>query len=72
MAEYNLSLEKRELTGKKLKSLREKGLIPSVVYGEKEPVLLVSEYVATEKVLNLAGYHSPIDLDMAGKSNLQL
>lgn len=72
MAEYNLSLEKRELTGKKLKSLREKGLIPSVVYGEKEPVLLVSEYVATEKVLNLAGYHSPIDLDMAGKKQLAI
>ena len=45
MAEYNLSLEKRELTGKKLKSLREKGLIPSVVYGGKEPVLSASVHV---------------------------
>ena len=72
MAEYNLTLEKRELTGKKLKSLREKGLIPSVVYGGKEPVLLSSEYVATEKVLNGAGYHSPIDLDMAGKKQLAI
>ena len=72
MAEYNLSLEKRELTGKKLKSLREKGLIPSVVYGGKEPMLFASEYVATEKVLNLAGYHSPIDLDMAGKKQLAI
>lgn len=72
MAEYNLSLEKRELTGKKLKSLREKGLIPSVVYGGKEPVLLASEYVATEKVLVQAGYHSPIDLDMAGKKQLAI
>ena len=72
MAEYSLSLEKRELTGKKLKSLREKGLIPSVVYGEKEPALFASEYVATEKVLTLAGYHSPIDLDVAGKKQLAI
>ncbi len=70
MAEYKLTLEKREATGKKLKDLRAKGLIPSVVYGGKEPVLLASEYVATEKVLGKAGYHSPIDLDMAGKKQL--
>ncbi len=72
MAEYKLVLEKRELTGKKLKSLREKGMIPSVVYGGKEPVLLASEYVATEKVLLGAGYHSPIDLDMAGKKQMAI
>ncbi len=72
MAEYKLTLEKRELTGKKLKSLREKGLIPSVVYGGKEPVLAASEYVATEKVLEGAGYHSPIDLDVAGKKALAI
>ena len=72
MAEYKLALEKREITGKKLKALRAEGLIPSVVYGGKEPVLLSSEYVATEKVLLGAGYHSPIDLDMAGKKQLAI
>ena len=72
MAEYKLSLEKRELTGKHLKSLRGEGKIPSVVYGGKEPILLASEYVATEKVLEKAGYHSPIDLDMAGKKHLAI
>ena len=72
MAEYNLSLEKRELTGKKLKSLREKGLIPSVVYGGDETILLASEYVATEKVLEKAGYHSPIDLEISGKKQLAI
>lgn len=72
MAEYKLALEKRELTGKKLKSLRDKGFIPSVVYGGKEPVLAASEYVATEKVLEGAGYHSPIDLDIAGKKSLAI
>lgn len=72
MSEYKLSLEKRELSGKKSKSLREKGLIPSVIYGERELVLTSSEYVATEKVLEKAGYHSPIDLDVAGKKQLAI
>ena len=72
MAEYKLTLEKREVTGKKIKNLRKSGLIPSVVYGEKEPVLSASEYVATEKVLEGAGYHSPIDLDISGKKQLAI
>ena len=72
MAEYKLALSKREITGKKLKAVRAAGLIPSVVYGEKEPVLATSEYVATEKVLVSAGYHSPIDLDIEGKKQLAI
>lgn len=70
MAEYKLTLEERKETGKKLKELRAKGLIPSVVYGVKEPMLLASEYVATEKVLLGAGYHSPIDLNIDGKKKM--
>lgn len=70
MAEYKLTLEKREVTGKRLKNLRAEGKIPSVVYGGKEPILLASEYVATEKVLEKAGYHSPIDLTCDGKKKL--
>lgn len=72
MAEYKLTLLKREVTGKKLKDLRKKGLIPSVIYGGKEPMLTSSEYVATEKVLDVAGYHSPIDLDVDGKKQLAI
>ncbi len=72
MAEYKLSLEKREIVGKKLKGLRAEGKIPSVVYGGKEPVLLASLYVPTEKVLREAGYHSPIELEMAGKKQLAI
>ena len=72
MAEYKLALSKREITGKKLKTLRASGMIPSVLYGGKEPILLSSEYVATEKVLSGAGYHSPIDLDMDGKAKLAI
>ena len=73
MAEYKLSLEKREATGKKLKNLRAAGMIPSVVFGGgKEPMLMASEYVATEKVLLAAGYHSPIDLTVDGKKKMAI
>lgn len=72
MAEYKLNLEKREIVGKKLKSLREKGLIPSVMYGGKKSELLASEYVATEKILEKAGYHSPIDLNVDGAKHLAI
>ena len=72
MSEYKLSLEKRELTGKKAKLLRAKGLIPSVIYGDKEPIMASSEYVATMKVLEKAGYHSPIDLELDGKKKLAI
>ena len=72
MAEYKLSLEKREAIGKKAKILRKSGMVPAVVYGGKEPVLVASEYVATEKVLEKAGYHSPIDLDIVGKKQLAI
>ena len=72
MAEYKLALEKREVVGKKLKKMRAEGKIPSVIYGGKEPVLASSEYVATEKTLLAAGYHSPIDLDIAGKNQLAI
>lgn len=72
MSEYKLTLEKRELTGKKAKTLRAKGLIPSVIYGGKEQILASSEYVPTEKVLAVAGYHSPIDLTIDGKKKLAI
>ena len=72
MADYRLSLTERKVASKKLKELRAEGKIPSVVYGEGEPVLVASEYVETEKVLLGAGYHSPIDLDIAGKKRLAI
>jgi large subunit ribosomal protein L25 len=73
MSEDKLTLAKRELTGKKLKSLREQGMIPSVVYGgDKAPIMTASPYNETERVLLKSGYHSPIDLDIAGKTQMAL
>lgn len=72
MSEYKLTLEKREIIGKKVKALRAKGMVPSVVYGGKEPQMMASDYVATEKAVEAVGYHSPIDLDMAGKKQMAI
>jgi large subunit ribosomal protein L25 len=53
--------------------LREQGIIPSVVFGgEGDPILTQSAYNETEKVLMSAGYHSPVDLDIAGKKQMAL
>lgn len=67
-----LSLEKRTVQGKKLKALRADGMIPSVVYGAGEPVMAASVYNATEKALQEAGYHSPLELVLDGQSQLAI
>ncbi|MBR1939117.1 50S ribosomal protein L25 [Candidatus Saccharibacteria bacterium] len=72
MSEASLTLAKRELSGKKVKALREQGLIPSVIFGDGEPILAQSEYVETDKALRTVGYHSTIDLVVDGKKKLAL
>lgn len=74
MAEQILALEKREVTGKKLTSLRAAGKVPSVVYGGKdfEPVLTASDYNATERAIEAVGYHSPVSLEIEGKKQLAM
>lgn len=73
MAEIKLSLEKREVAGKKLVALRDAGKVPAVIYGGKtEPVMIQGEYNDVKKALGLAGYHSTIDLDIAGKKQLAI
>ena len=70
MSEIKLSLNARTLTGKKLAGLRKDGIIPSVIYGEGEPVLTQSVYNETAKALLAAGYHSTIDIDLDGKKKM--
>jgi large subunit ribosomal protein L25 len=72
MSEYKLDLQSRSLTGKKSKSLRDRGLITSVIYGTDQPILAESPYNITEKIIRGAGYHSPIELSIAGTPQLAL
>lgn len=72
MSDYNLSLALRTETGKKALALRKEGLVPSVIYGGKSEVLAKSPYNETEKVVRLAGYHSPVDLVIDDKKKLAI
>lgn len=72
MSDTKLALAKREVAGKKVKNLREQGIIPSVVFGEGEPVLTQSIYNETEKAVREAGYHSPINATIDGKAQMVL
>lgn len=60
----NLEAKKREVTGKGVKKLREKGLIPAVIYGpeEKKNKNLSLDYTEFEKTYEKAGESSLIDL----------
>jgi len=66
---FKLTAQKRELTGKKVKTLRATGSIPAVVYGRGEkPQVISVDKIEFEKVYNEAGISSLVDLTIDGKS----
>ncbi|MDR2336708.1 MAG: 50S ribosomal protein L25 [Candidatus Nomurabacteria bacterium] len=68
-----LALQKRDVSGKKVKALRRQGLVTSVVYGRGiTPILTQSEYNPTETAVTVSGYHSPINLTIDGKAQLAM
>ena len=69
----NLTLDSRELQGKKVARLRQQGLVPGVVYGLGfDPILVQSEYNVIEKVVRDAGKHTPVHLTIEGKKRIAL
>ncbi|MCL2038699.1 50S ribosomal protein L25 [Candidatus Saccharibacteria bacterium] len=69
----NLELTGREIAGRKVAALRDQGLIVGVVYGKGFPATKVQgEYLPTERALEAVGYHSPIELEIAGKKQLAM
>ena len=63
MEQIELETQKREVLGKKVKSLRREGLIPAVLYGhEIAPVPLQVEERELDRVLAKAGEHRLIAL----------
>lgn len=73
MHDFSLKLQARTATGKKVSAVRKEGKVPSVVYGgQAEPINTMSEFVATTKIVNTAGRHSPVTLDIDGKKQLAI
>ena len=69
MAEYTFEAQPRTVVGKKVRQLRNQGLVPIVVYGPKvEPVNLQVPYRQLEVVLMKAGGTNLIDVSVAGKT----
>ena len=63
MEALELKAELREATGRKVKHLRQEGLVPAVVYGHGSPsTLLQINAKSLRKVLNEAGTHQLIAL----------
>ena len=68
-----LQAEKREITGKKLHSLRDAGLVPGVVYERgKESVNVHVPYLPMTKVYHAAGYGQPVELTVEKKKYLTM
>lgn len=73
MSNVSLKLDARTVTGKKVASLRQLGIVPSVVYGgNAEPISTQSAIVETTKLAHAAGKHSPVDLVINGKKTLAI
>ena len=62
-----LSVKKREISGKKVKKLRDQNLVPGVIYGAKiEPVMIQIELLPLIRVIKAAGTHTPIGVTIEG------
>jgi len=73
MNDISLKLEKRTAEGKQAKRLREKGLIPSVVYGaQNDPLSMQSPVVETTKIVLEVGKHTPLNLVIDGRKKLAI
>lgn len=73
MSDISLKLDERTVEGKQVAKLRRAGVVPSVVYGNvPKPMSTQSELVATTKVVQAAGRHTPVNLTIGGKKKLAI
>lgn len=70
MAEkITFKVQKREVTGKKVKALRLAGLVPGVVYGAKhQPINVEADQIALDKLFEKVGFSTPVHLEVDGKA----
>jgi len=67
MDAITLNLEKRTLTGKAVKQLRDQGMVPAVIHDHgKESVHVMGDFVALTKAYRAAGKHHPVSLQADG------
>jgi large subunit ribosomal protein L25 len=69
-----LTVEERNVLGKKVKQLRKQGMIPAIVYGSelKAALPVQAESVAALKAWRSAGKHHVVELTVGGKKRLAM
>lgn len=69
----NLTLEARELQGKKVVKLRQQGIVPGVMYGQGfDPLLVQAPHNVIDTVVRQAGKHTPVHVTVDGKKRITL
>lgn len=73
MNDILLNLDGRTAEGKKVAKLRESGFVPSVVYGgHTKPTMTQSKLSETNKVVKVAGKHTPVFIMIDGSKKLAI
>ena len=68
-----LTLEERELHGKKVAKLRKEGLVPGVVYGPgTDPISVQVDNNVMVKIYAQAGKHAPVHLTIGNKKKIAM
>ena len=67
METLELKADVREVTGRKVKTLRQEGMVPAVLYGHTDTILLQIQAKTLGKVLREAGTHQLIGLQIGKK-----
>ncbi len=69
----NLALDVRHQQGKKAARLRKEGIVPGVIYGQGfDPIMVQSPYPAIERVVRVAGRHTPVQVTVDGKKKIAM
>src|SRR6185436_18902400 len=68
MEDILLEVQKREVTGKAVKRLRNEGLVPAVIHDHgKESIHVEGKYLDVLKAYQKAGKHHPVNLKADGQ-----
>ena len=68
-----LTLDEREVHGKKVAQLRKESIVPAVVYGPgMKPVSVQAAHNTLEKVIRQAGSHTPVHVTIGSKKRIAM
>ena len=68
MDKVNLTLKKRDVTGKQVKQLRKDGMVPAVIHDHgKESIVVMGSFIDVNKVYEKAGRNHPITIKTDNK-----